>query len=126
MKLRNWKLAVAGLALLFSTTSGLNAQDNKPQKQRPNIGAFGSDSAKREELPPVAVARAEERHGHRFAGEDVVIIGYSIYDVRCGVPHGATTIAVASGKTPAEIPHPWRAPLPNTRATRSRPRRKWR
>src|SRR5436309_1162545 len=25
-----------------------------------------------------------------------------IYDVRCGVPHGATTIAIASGKTPAE------------------------
>jgi len=47
MKLRDWKLAVAGLALLFSTTSWLNAQDNKPQKQRPNIGAFGSDSPER-------------------------------------------------------------------------------
>ncbi|MBV8544342.1 MAG: HAD family hydrolase, partial [Acidobacteria bacterium] len=35
-------------------------------------------------------------------GADVVIIGDSIYDVRCGVPHGATTIAIASGKTPAE------------------------
>jgi len=32
----------------------------------------------------------------------VVIIGDSIYDVRCGVPHDATTIAVASGKTSAE------------------------
>jgi phosphoglycolate phosphatase-like HAD superfamily hydrolase len=31
-----------------------------------------------------------------------VIIGDSIYDVRCGVPHDATTIAIASGKTPAE------------------------
>jgi phosphoglycolate phosphatase-like HAD superfamily hydrolase len=31
-----------------------------------------------------------------------VIIGDSIYDVRCGVPYEATTIAVASGKTPAE------------------------
>lgn len=46
MKLREWKFAVAGLALLFSTTSWLNAQDNKP-KQRPNIGAFGSDSPER-------------------------------------------------------------------------------
>ena len=47
MKLRDWKFAVAGLALLLSTTSGLNAQDNKPQKPRPNIGAFGSDSPER-------------------------------------------------------------------------------
>jgi phosphoglycolate phosphatase-like HAD superfamily hydrolase len=32
-----------------------------------------------------------------------VIIGDSIYDVRCGVPYDATTIAVASGKTSADI-----------------------
>jgi phosphoglycolate phosphatase len=65
------------------------------------FGAFGSDSAVRDELPPFAIRRAEERMGHRFSGRDVVIIGDSIYDVRCGVPHGATTIAVASGKTDA-------------------------
>ena len=67
-----------------------------------SFGAFGSDSAVREELPPIAVARASERYGHRVSGRDVVIIGDSIYDVRCGVPHDATTIAVASGKTSAE------------------------
>jgi phosphoglycolate phosphatase len=66
------------------------------------FGAFGSDSSKREELPPIVVERASASGGHRFAGRDVVIIGDSIYDVRCGVPHGATTIAVASGKTSAE------------------------
>jgi phosphoglycolate phosphatase-like HAD superfamily hydrolase len=66
------------------------------------FGAFGSDSAKREELPPIAVERASTIDGHRFRGREVVIIGDSIYDVRCGVPHEATTIAVASGKTPAE------------------------
>jgi len=66
------------------------------------FGAFGSDSARREELPPIAVARAAERNGIDFSGRDVVIIGDSIYDVRCGVPHDATTIAIASGKTPAE------------------------
>ncbi|MEO8035994.1 MAG: haloacid dehalogenase-like hydrolase, partial [Acidobacteriota bacterium] len=74
------------------------------------FGAFGSDSPKREELPPIAVERASASEGHRFAGRDVVIIGDSIYDVRCGVPHDATTIAVASGKTSghrlrAEDPH---------------------
>jgi phosphoglycolate phosphatase len=66
------------------------------------FGAFGSDSMHREELPPIAIRRASEEGGHRFQGRDVVIIGDSIYDVRCGVPHDATTIAVASGKTSAD------------------------
>ena len=65
------------------------------------FGAFGSDSPRREELPPIAAERAATVTGHDFRGADVVIIGDSIYDVRCGVPHGATTIAIASGKTPA-------------------------
>ncbi len=67
------------------------------------FGAFGSDSADRNELPPVAVRRANEHLGRHFAGSEVVIIGDSIYDVRCGVPHHATTIAVASGKTTAAV-----------------------
>ena len=66
------------------------------------FGAFGSDSEHREDLPPIAVDRASDLHGHRFHGQDVVIIGDSIYDIRCGVPHGATTIALATGKTPSE------------------------
>jgi len=74
------------------------------------FGAFGSDSAHREELPPIAVRRASARTGHQFEGREVVILGDSIYDVRCGVPHDATTIAIASGRTPAatlraENPH---------------------
>jgi phosphoglycolate phosphatase-like HAD superfamily hydrolase len=66
------------------------------------FGAFGSDSADRTLLPPIAMRRASERLSRDFRGGDVVIIGDSIYDVRCGVPYGATTIAVASGKTAAE------------------------
>lgn len=66
------------------------------------FGAFGSDSANREDLPPVAIERAAQIDGYRFRGMDVVIIGDSIYDIRCGVPHEATTIAIASGKTAAD------------------------
>ena len=66
------------------------------------FGAFGSDSPRREELPPIAVERASRLNGHRFQARDVVIIGDSIYDIRCGVPHSATTIAIASGKTATE------------------------
>ena len=66
------------------------------------FGAFGSDSSDRTKLPPFAIERASAHVGRQFRGSDVVIIGDSIYDVRCGVPYEATTIAVASGKTPAE------------------------
>ena len=66
------------------------------------FGAFGSDSSRREQLPPIAIDRAAKVSGHRYRGRDVVIIGDSIYDVRCGAPHSATTIAIASGKTSAE------------------------
>jgi phosphoglycolate phosphatase len=67
------------------------------------FGAFGSDSADRTQLPPIAIDRASLHCGREFRGSDVVIIGDSIYDVRCGVPYQATTIAVASGKTPAAL-----------------------
>ena len=63
------------------------------------FGAFGSDSPRREELLPIAVKRS----GDSLRARDVVIIGDSIYDVRCGTPHSATTIAVASGKTSADL-----------------------
>ena len=66
------------------------------------FGAFGSDATEREKLPPFAVERARQMHGHHFTGRDVVVIGDSIYDIRCGVPHQATTIAVATGHTSAE------------------------
>jgi phosphoglycolate phosphatase len=69
------------------------------------FGAFGSDSADRTELPPVAVARAAEVIGTHFDGKEIVIIGDSIYDVRCGIPYQATTIAVASGRTPIALLH---------------------
>lgn len=67
------------------------------------FGAFGSDSRDREKLPPIAVERASRIDGYQFKGADVVIIGDSIYDVRCGAPYDATTIAIASGKTPADV-----------------------
>lgn len=67
------------------------------------FGAFGSDSADRQQLPPIAMQRATDRTGHTIHGEDVVILGDSIYDVRCGAPYNATTIAIASGKTSAEL-----------------------
>lgn len=66
------------------------------------FGAFGSDSADRYELPPVAVERAHAHTGRRFAGKSVVIVGDSIHDVACGRALGVRAVAVATGITSPE------------------------
>ena len=62
------------------------------------VGAFGSDSAQRSDLPPVAVRRAEQLTGRRFAGKQIVVIGDTPADIRCGEALGVTAVAVATGK----------------------------
>jgi phosphoglycolate phosphatase-like HAD superfamily hydrolase len=61
------------------------------------VGAFGSDSGRRPDLPPIAAARASERTGRPFTGPDVAIIGDTPDDVACGRPFGARSLAVATG-----------------------------
>lgn len=61
------------------------------------VGAYGSDSADRIDLPPVAARRAAERTGRTFAGGDIVIVGDTPADVACGAPIGARAVAVATG-----------------------------
>jgi phosphoglycolate phosphatase-like HAD superfamily hydrolase len=62
------------------------------------VGAYGSDSALRADLPAVAVARAEALGGRRYVGGDVVIIGDTPADVECGASLGVTAVAVATGR----------------------------
>jgi phosphoglycolate phosphatase len=62
------------------------------------VGAYGSDSALRADLPAVAVARAEALTGRRYAGKDVVVIGDTPADVECGASLGVTAVAVATGR----------------------------
>ncbi len=61
------------------------------------VGAFGSDSAFRPELPPIAAQRAATHFGRAPSGEEVVIIGDTPADVTCGQSIGARAIAVATG-----------------------------
>jgi len=61
------------------------------------VGAYGSDSARRADLPAVAARRAAELTGRRFAGADVIVIGDTPDDVACGRPIGARSVAVATG-----------------------------
>ena len=61
------------------------------------VGAFGSDSHRRGDLPAIAADRAARRTGRRFTGADLVIVGDTPDDVACGRPMGARTVAVATG-----------------------------
>ncbi len=62
------------------------------------VGAYGSDSGRRADLPAIAAERAAQRTGRPFAGADVVIVGDTPEDVACGRPIGARTVAVATGR----------------------------
>jgi len=61
------------------------------------VGAFGSDSAHRPDLPPIAAARAATLFGRVPHGEEVVIIGDTPADVACGAGICARALAVATG-----------------------------
>jgi phosphoglycolate phosphatase len=66
------------------------------------FGAFGSDSADRYALPPVAVERALAHTGRRYEGKSIVIVGDSVHDVACGRSLGVKSVAVATGITSLE------------------------
>ncbi len=62
------------------------------------LGAFGSDSEAREQLPPIAIERARSRLGVSFAPADVVLIGDTPEDIRAARCTGVGVLAVASGR----------------------------
>jgi len=61
------------------------------------VGAYGSDSGRRSDLPAIALERAAARTGRRLAGGDAVIVGDTPADVACGRPIRALSLAVATG-----------------------------
>lgn len=75
------------------------------EMERFRVGAFGSDSADRRALPPVAAARAAEVMGTEPHGEQIVIIGDTPADVTCGASVGARAVGVATGSYSAADLH---------------------
>ena len=68
------------------------------------IGAFGSDHANRNELVPIALARARAARGTPIGLDDVWIIGDSPNDLACARAGGVHCLLVATGHfTTAEL-----------------------
>jgi phosphoglycolate phosphatase-like HAD superfamily hydrolase len=61
------------------------------------FGAYGSDEKDRNKLLPHARRRYTQKTGSSVDGSDFVVIGDTPRDVACAKPHGAISIAVATG-----------------------------
>ena len=66
------------------------------------FGAYGSDSERREDLPPVARLRAQNTYDRLFDMETAVVVGDTPEDIRCARANGARVLAVATGRHSAE------------------------
>jgi phosphoglycolate phosphatase-like HAD superfamily hydrolase len=61
------------------------------------VGAYGSERMERDDLPALAVERAEKILGRRIAPGQVVIVGDTPQDVSCARALGAVAVAVLTG-----------------------------
>ena len=74
------------------------------------FGAFGDEAERRDDLGPIALAKAR-RLGYAFEGSDCVVVGDAPQDVACARALGARIVAVATGRTSAEALRRAGAPL---------------
>ena len=74
-----WKLSNCGLESYFP------------------IGAYGDGNRDRIKLPPEALDAAKQYFGREFAAADVLIVGDTPNDVRCGHHHGIRVVALTTG-----------------------------
>lgn len=67
-----------------------------------SFGAFADDSSVRRELANIAVRRAFEIAGQQFSGKQIVIIGDTEHDMKCGQHLGAKAIGVGTARSTAK------------------------
>lgn len=68
------------------------------------FGAFGDESTDRNQLPPLAIARASQRAGRDIPPERVLVLGDTLMDIQAARATGAQVAAVATGyDTQAEL-----------------------
>jgi phosphoglycolate phosphatase-like HAD superfamily hydrolase len=61
------------------------------------VGAFADDAEDRDEIAAMAKARGSKVLGRNLPGEEVLVIGDTPLDIRCGRAIGAKVLAVATG-----------------------------
>jgi phosphoglycolate phosphatase len=66
------------------------------------FGAFADDHEHRDEIAAVAHRRGGELFGRPLRGEEVLVIGDTPLDIRCGRAIGAKVLAVATGGAKTE------------------------
>ena len=62
-----------------------------------DIGAYGSDHHDREELVPIALAKAAAKHGRTFSPGETWVVGDTPRDFACAKAGGARCLLVATG-----------------------------
>jgi phosphoglycolate phosphatase-like HAD superfamily hydrolase len=77
--------------------AALKLRSGRIAPERFRVGAYGSDSGHRPDLPAIAARRAEPIFGRVPHGAEIVIIGDTPADVACGAGIDARALAVATG-----------------------------
>jgi phosphoglycolate phosphatase len=73
-----------------------------------SFGAFADDHEDRDQIAAVAHQRGSQRLGGALRGDEVLVIGDTPLDIRCGRAIGARVLAVASGGATLEELRPHR------------------
>lgn len=61
------------------------------------VGAYGSEAYLRNDLPPLALKRAEKLFGHLIPPKNVIVVGDTPLDIECARVNGMRSAAVATG-----------------------------
>ena len=68
------------------------------------FGAFGSDSERRDDLPPIATERAAAEYRREFDITEAIVVGDTPDDIQCARANQARVLAVATGRhSPSEL-----------------------
>ena len=96
--LRNRKEVLLGLLTGNShSTAPLKLEEAGINPAQFVVGAYGSEDLDRNQLPDIALQRANELTGLRLTGDNTIIIGDTPADIMCARAGKATAVAVASG-----------------------------
>jgi phosphoglycolate phosphatase-like HAD superfamily hydrolase len=66
-------------------------------------GGFADDHEDRDQIAHCARQRGEQVLGERLRGDEILVVGDTPHDIRCGRAIGARTLAVATGGAKLEV-----------------------